>query len=285
MKLRTIITLSAIALYSFNAHAQKVSGLEGLSNDTIAIETLDQADYKVFYSLSFVKDTLKPDVKTEAQTILLVGPKYSSFMDYNALRKDSLLNAAVKAGQAAMTVVAQTLPLARKAQFRPIVIKNYPAKGQFVFQQYIGHYYRYADTGVSYQWKLSQEEKQIGGYKCKKATCAYRGRNWVAWYCPDIVLSEGPYVFGGLPGLIMQLYDDRQHYSFTLNGLQKAQGYSPVYLPSSRVVKTTREKVRKTEKNLKSNPAALLQLLGAKPTNPETLKRLNAKPYNPIELE
>ncbi|RXM45981.1 GLPGLI family protein [Flavobacterium sp. YO12] len=31
----------------------------------------------------------------------------------------------------------------------------------------------------------------------------------IAWYCPTIPLSYGPKEFGGLPGLILELHDDK----------------------------------------------------------------------------
>lgn len=133
---------------------------------------------------------------------------------------------------------------------------------------------------------MSSEERQIGDYKCKKATCTYRGRNYIAWYSPDMALGDGPYVFTGLPGLIMELYDDKRHYAFSLNGLERAKGHNPIYLPSGNVVNSTREEVRKMKSNLKANPASILKMLGGSAQiGEDVLKKIQPKPYNPIELE
>lgn len=63
------------------------------------------------------------------------------------------------------------------------------------------------------KWNLTNETKEIGGYKCYKATYTYiqkwRGREFpwkvVAWYSPEIPLPYGPIRYSGLPGLILEL--------------------------------------------------------------------------------
>lgn len=288
MKLKTLVAASSFLLLAFNANAQKVSNANGVAKDTISLQILDNAKYRVFYSLSFSEDTTFIEQKTECQTVLLIGNKYSSFLDYNQLRKDSIFNSLVKSGQELMSVMAQTLPIARLVRFKPIIIRDYPSKNNFTFQEMITSRstYRYTDNDIKLKWQLSSEEREIGNYKCKKASCTYRGRNYIAWYSPDIMLSDGPYIFTGLPGLIFELYDDKGHYTFSLNGLEKVEGYNPIYLPADNIVNSTRKDVRKIISNLKANPTSILQMMQSKAkVSEEVLSKVRPKPYNPIELE
>jgi hypothetical protein len=39
---------------------------------------------------------------------------------------------------------------------------------------------------------------------------------WTAWFTKEINVSDGPYKFSGLPGLIVKLEDDRGDYKFDL---------------------------------------------------------------------
>lgn len=41
-------------------------------------------------------------------------------------------------------------------------------------------------------WKLYDEETEILGYKCKKATTSFAGRDYIAWYSTEISISDGP---------------------------------------------------------------------------------------------
>jgi GLPGLI family protein len=54
-------------------------------------------------------------------------------------------------------------------------------------------------------WQLDKTQKVILGYSCKKATCTFRGRNYEAFYAEKIPISNGPFKFGGLPGLILEI--------------------------------------------------------------------------------
>jgi GLPGLI family protein len=58
-----------------------------------------------------------------------------------------------------------------------------------------------------FNWVLQNETKLIGKFKCKKATTYFRGRNYIAWYSPEIPINNGPWKFSGLPGLILELKD------------------------------------------------------------------------------
>lgn len=65
-------------------------------------------------------------------------------------------------------------------------------------------------------WKLSTETKKVGNYSLQKATTTFGGRNLTAWFKTEINLNEGPYKFRGLPGLIFEISDDRNNFSFSL---------------------------------------------------------------------
>lgn len=63
---------------------------------------------------------------------------------------------------------------------------------------------------INFNWKLYKETKKIGSYKCKKAITYFRGRNYIAWYAEDLATTAGPAKFYGLPGLILEIYDENK---------------------------------------------------------------------------
>jgi len=92
------------------------------------------------------------------------------------------------------------------------------------------------DTLENSGWELLTESKQIGNYTAYKATKTVKREEplhkeerektsnllemldkkepedwvYVAWYTPEIPISNGPGKFGGLPGLILELHDPKQ---------------------------------------------------------------------------
>ncbi len=65
--------------------------------------------------------------------------------------------------------------------------------------------YLIMDTIPKMKWDLYEEEKIVLNYTCKKATCTYNNISYFAWYNRDIPLPFGPGLFGGLPGVILEL--------------------------------------------------------------------------------
>jgi len=66
-----------------------------------------------------------------------------------------------------------------------------------------------------FKWELlADEQSTILGFICKKAKLRYRGRNYIAYYCPDIPCQNGPFKFHGLPGLIMEIQTTDEDLNF-----------------------------------------------------------------------
>ena len=63
-------------------------------------------------------------------------------------------------------------------------------------------------------WVITDETDIILGFPCIKATTNFRGREWIAFFTPDIPIQEGPWKLYGLPGLILKAYDSKRHYFY-----------------------------------------------------------------------
>lgn len=66
------------------------------------------------------------------------------------------------------------------------------------------------------EWSVKSDSKNINGYNCILATTKYGKYELEAWFTPEIPVSDGPYLFGGLPGLIVSLRDTENIHVFTL---------------------------------------------------------------------
>lgn len=73
-------------------------------------------------------------------------------------------------------------------------------------------------------WELLDEEKEIEGYHCHKATTSYLGRNWTVWYTEEIPLNIGPWLLWGAPGLILEAQDADNLFAFRFTGAQQFSG-------------------------------------------------------------
>tara|TARA_R110002072_G_scaffold44651_2_gene124701 strand:- start:2794 stop:3669 length:876 start_codon:yes stop_codon:yes gene_type:complete len=108
--------------------------------------------------------------------------------------------------------------------------KNISSKVLLEQTDLYGKQFLITDSLTDWKWKLGKESKKIGSYTCYKATATRimktatfsRGADGeseqketeveqeiVAWWTPEIPISQGPKNFWGLPGLIMELNDGR----------------------------------------------------------------------------
>lgn len=55
-----------------------------------------------------------------------------------------------------------------------------------------------------YQWKITDIEETILGYKTIKAVAEINGNKIAAWYAPDLKVDAGPNQINGLPGVILK---------------------------------------------------------------------------------
>ena len=140
--------------------------------------------------------------------------------------------------------------------------------------------YRYTEPWPSMQWTLKDEKQTICGYQCQKATCHWRGRDYVAWFTSAIPLKSGPWKFGGLPGLIMKVYDTKYVYTWEAVGVEN--GSFPIYqLDERRFKDSERKKVLKMQRdwNMKYRELAGVMRVGS--NTPVTTRY----PFDQLELE
>ncbi|OUD36580.1 GLPGLI family protein [Flavobacterium sp. FPG59] len=78
-------------------------------------------------------------------------------------------------------------------------------KNELLFQIYNGKDFYGNDKLQEWNWQITNETREINGFKCKKATSNSFGYDFTAWFTEDIAVNAGPDKFDGLPGLILYL--------------------------------------------------------------------------------
>ena len=129
-------------------------------------------------------------------------------------------------------------------------------------------------------WQFSSDTLTVLGYVCQKATTSFRGRDYEAWFSPEIPIKEGPWKLYGLPGLILKVVVDDGLFVFDAIGLENLED---VYITMDKdsYSNCTREQFAKY-KAKKSD-----KLLARHFTNGTLTVGATANPfeYNDLELE
>ncbi|GAB4130978.1 MAG: hypothetical protein OHK0045_17560 [Raineya sp.] len=100
--------------------------------------------------------------------------------------------------------------------FKNIFFKDKKANCLFFTGGNSGRYYYVKDSLHTMNWKFGKEKKVIMGFNCKSATTFFRGRHYIAFYTDKIPVSDGPYKFGGLPGLILRVISEDKEYEWNV---------------------------------------------------------------------
>ncbi|MFV0159251.1 GLPGLI family protein [Empedobacter falsenii] len=86
------------------------------------------------------------------------------------------------------------------------LLKNLTTKEYFRNVKIMNKPYIVKDKLTEYNWQLSRETKKINGFDVKKATAIIDSTTTItAWYAPTINVKDGPSMYNGLPGLILEV--------------------------------------------------------------------------------
>lgn len=155
--------------------------------------------------------------------------------------------------------------------------------GIVTHQNRIKRLYEYDEDMPDFKWQFEKGRKKILGYNCRKASVKYRGRNYVAWYSAEIPINNGPYVFQGLPGLILEIEDVEGIFHFLAKGIDKKP--IDIYFEDQKnILKVSRQKLREVRKNYYENPGAF-HGNAYNEDGSKIITKSNRIPYSPIELE
>ena len=100
----------------------------------------------------------------------------------------------------------------------------------------------YTEQWPLMRWTLADEQQTILGHRCQKATCQFRGRDFVAWFAADVPIKGGPWKFGGLPGCILKVYDVQKIYVWEAVAIERGT-YQIMQYPNKLYPKSTRKSV------------------------------------------
>lgn len=252
----SFLFMSAVSVWTLNAQSIDVI----LKPSVYDYDSLGTSRLVCSYRYSMLQDTsarmgqgglvLEGDssaVRTETM-LLLCGGEVSKWYSYDRFYSDSLILESM-AGKA---VNFQNVKIGTFLE----IYKNYPA-GKLTMTDRISIVdYRITEDMPDFGWKLSDEWKEVAGYRVRKATCSFRGRDWTVWFAPEIPVSDGPWKFCGLPGLILEAYDVRNHYRYELTGIESS--VRPVRFPVANYIGTSLEKYYRTKRRYIENSSAFM---------------------------
>jgi len=211
---------------------------------------LGQKSYMFEYNYTFKKDTLSEEFFTEKYYLV-------NYENNNFFISESDLNLFESKDELDQIYQGYGTIKGFSKNFKPSRLKSLKINKQeniTFFKSYFNKIkVKYNDT-LTLNWSITGDTLTYNGYKCNVATAFYSGREYKAYFTNTIPYHYGPYVFTGLPGLIVYLSDNNQSHIFELSKItNKIFSFS-----IDDFIDVSKNKFNQIEYEYKTNPLQLL---------------------------
>jgi len=188
----------------------------------------DKVLARVRYTYSNTADTLKSKQTRTENMILFIGKNASLYTSYDKIRFE--LSEDQKSQARALARVAtssspQAVRIDRSAGDW-LTLTSYlifaSDKKMIVKESILGMSYLISEALPELKWKITKDTLTLSGVTCQKATTNFEGKHWTAWFAPSLPFQSGPWQLQGLPGLILEAYDENKAMQFQFAGFEKA---------------------------------------------------------------
>lgn len=183
----------------------------------------DKALARVRYSFSHIQDTTQRDKPYTENMLLVIGKNASVYTSYDKLNNAIALNQQLQEQIRNNAGGPQNISIKRTSS-KPTNSLDYfffVKENKFITKERLFNNYLIEEEAPKINWKITKDTASFSGVHCQKATAHFKGRNWIAWYAPDMPFQSGPWKLNGLPGLIVEAYDEKKEVQFQFAGIDK----------------------------------------------------------------
>ncbi len=246
----------------------------------------DTAQVLVHYKFTHIGDTANRAHPYTENMALFIGKSAGTYKSYDGIVADEQFK---KAWAAAVASSPDGQPrINRHGAGSRTQYYQYPAEQKMLTKDnLIVNDYLIAGPLPAIDWKISADTATFGGLHCQKATGYFKGRDYIAWFCPDLPVPVGPWKLNGLPGAIVDAHDTKNEVIFQFDGVEKIvftevkpigggvpeKDLSPILrglddnpdliAPPARAIKTTQQEFDKLKAAMQKNPDAVGQAMVA----------------------
>ncbi|MEA3504696.1 MAG: GLPGLI family protein [Bacteroidota bacterium] len=245
------------------------------------ITNIEPAEYIVTYSLKYQLDSLS-DFHSQSDMYLFLGENTSKFLSSEMYSSDTVMRQISNVAEFQEFAADRHRPFPR-VLYR--ILKNYP-KGKIIhIEHVIPSTFKCKEELNQFNWQLTGDTTTIEGYKVQKATCDFGGRSWVAWFTSEISYSDGPYKFNGLPGLILNIHDTRNHYVFEFIAIEKPNYNLMIDIEEFDFVEATKQSLFRAKDDFRNDIVSRAKEAGLANEIQQRLLKTMSRRNNPLELK
>jgi len=242
----------------------------------------DTARVLVHYKFTHVRDTTDRAHPYTENMVLYVGKSAGAYRSYDGIVAKAQFKKAY--AEAAAASPDGNVRINRRGVGTPVEYYQYPNEQKLYTKDQLFNSYLIDGPMPAIDWKISGDTATFGGLHCQEATCHFKGRDYTAWFCPDLPVHIGPWKLNGLPGVIVDAHDAKNEVVFKFDGFEKAVPAPPGTRPADtdlppilrdldddvnligtppRTIKTTQKEFDKLKETMEKDPEAFAQAVNA----------------------
>ena len=207
----SVLPAAAQAPRGGNRNAQAEERMAKLREEANAYyANADTADYGVRYRFNYLFNK-EHNLRYQEDRIVMITPRVTLDMSYQGIGEDRwhITNPAATSGDTSLAY-----------RLTPSYYFYYPESGRAVkTYRIISEEFKLDDSKSANNWIISDEQRKIGDYNCRRADLDKGGRHWTAWYTNDLPSAGAPRDFHGLPGVVIELSDTDGEVKWTFNSI------------------------------------------------------------------
>lgn len=225
------------------------------------VQAQDAARYRVTYE---TEGQLRSDVSTKRNLRFTLDIGQQKALFYNMSNRALVRETKALPANAPMVdayKIMDKYPTAKRYGLE--ILWNNPENGEYTYlRDFHLAKLKYTDKLPDIEWQLCDSTRTIMDYACQMAVGSVEGRTWTVWYAQDIPFSYGPWLLGGLPGLVLEAEDADHLFSFTAIGLEEVEDNEPLALLEEKsAVKCTKKRFRELRKQNATDPVGFTATL------------------------
>ena len=252
---------------------------------TAEAQKTDTARVLVHYKFAHVQDTTDRAHPYTENMVLYVGKSAGAYRSYDGIVYKAQFKKAF--AEAAAASPDGRPMINRRGVGSNVEYYQYPNEQKLLTKdQLLMNDYAIVGSMPAIDWKINGDTATFGGLHCQGATCHFKGRDYTAWFCPDLPVHTGPWKLNGLPGVIVDARDAKNEVVFQFDGVEKAiptptksqaavdeKDMPPILRDLDddmnligtppRTIKTTQKEFDKLQASMRKNPQAFAQAIEA----------------------
>lgn len=252
---------------------------------TAKAQKTDTARMLVHYKFTWIRDTTNKATAYTENMVLYVGQTAGAYRSYDGIVYKAQFKKAF--AEAAAASPDGHPMINRRGVGTNVEYYQYPNEQKLLTRDNLmANSYAIAGSMPVIDWKTTGDTATFGGLHCQKATGHFKGRDYIAWFCPDLPVHTGPWKLNGLPGVIVDARDAKNEVIFKFDGVEKAVATPPkggpaadkkdmppilrdldddmnLIAPPPGSIKTTQKDFDKLQEAMRKNPNGVVEAVNA----------------------